>query len=499
MPNAYLPNQVTAMDSGIKFNYHRRLFAGLVVYSVVLLGCFAIFQYQRERHFKADELNLRLQGINERLIETFDRTGKLPGADDNLFAGLKAVRISVVDTQGKVIYDNTLDTLPGTNHLSRAEIAQAISSGQGYALRRHSESTGKTYFYSATRAGNYVVRSAVPYSLSLHKLLSADYAFIWFMLWVTIMMCAIGYLITRRLGRNVEKLSAFAAKAERGERIYDEDSFPHDELGDISSHIVRLYARLQQATAERDRQYDIAMHEQQEKIRIKRTLTNNINHELKTPVASIKACLETLIAHPDMSLAKREEFINRCYAANERLSRLLADVSVITRMEEGSDMIVREPVALDAIVSEACADYALLAEEKGMEIINGIDYSVPVAGNASLLGSLFRNLIDNALAYSGGTRIEIIQSLATDGFITVIFRDNGAGVAEEHIAHLFERFYRIDKGRSRRSGGTGLGLSIVRNAVLWHRGAIRVYNRKEGGLEFSFILPTGQFEGDSQR
>lgn len=479
------------MDSGIRFNYHRRLFAGLVAYSLLILACFALFQYQREKQFKVDELNLRLQGVNERIIDVYENTHTVPAADGKLSGDLKELRISIIDTLGRVIYDNTLDTLPGTNHLSRMEISDAMVSGHGYALRRHSESTGNTYFYSATRAGNYIVRSAAPYSVSLHQLLSADYAFIWFMLGVTVVMCTAGYFITRRLGRNVEKLRAFAARAERGERIYDEDSFPHDELGDISSHIVRLYARLQQTTADRDRQHDIAMHEQQEKIRIKRTLTNNINHELKTPVASIKACLETLIAHPDMDAVKREEFISRCYAANERLARLLTDVSAITRMEEGSDTISREPVDIGVLAAEVCSEYAVEAEEKGIKIHNGVECPFLIQGNSSLLGSLFRNLMENALAYSGGSKIEMLQSLSDNG-LTIIFRDNGAGVAPEHLPHLFERFYRIDKGRSRRLGGTGLGLSIVRNAVLWHGGTISVTNRPGGGLEFTFTLPAQQ-------
>ena len=103
-------------------------------------------------------------------------------------------------------------------------------------------------------------------------------------------------------------------------------------------------------------------------------------------------------------------------------------------------------------------------------------------GNAFLLASVFRNLIGNALAYSGGSRIELRQSVDAAG-LTVIVADNGTGVPEEHLPRLFERFYRVDKGRSRQLGGTGLGLSIVKNAVLWHGGTVSVRNRKEGGLE----------------
>lgn len=476
------------MASWIRLTYHRRLFLGLVAYSWFLLACFAVFQYHREKQFKADELNIRLQMINDRIIDmmadndsVFDLSMVIPHDFSDL-------RISIIDEEGRVFYDNSLDALPGSDHRDREEIAEALAHGEGFALRRHSASTGNTYFYSAKHGEGFIVRTAVPYSVSLHQLLAADYAFLWFMLAVTLLMCLVGFFATRRLGRHVERLNSFAEKAERGERIFDTESFPHDELGAISHHIVRLYARLQQAVAARDRQHRIAMHEEQEKIRIKRQLTNNINHELKTPVAAMQVCLETLVTRKDLPEEKREEFIARCYAANERLRHLLADVSSITRMEDGGEKIVRERIDLGNIVAEICGEYEYIAGEKGMVISDNIPAGVTVDGNAALLSSVFRNLIDNALAYSGGTCIEVGCDLTDKEYVSVTVSDNGTGVASEHLPHIFERFYRIDKGRSRQAGGTGLGLAIVKNAVVWHGGTIKARNRAGGGLAFVFTL-----------
>lgn len=474
------------MASGFKLTYHRRLFLGLLAYSWLLLGCFAVFQYTREKNFKAEELNVRLQTVNDAILENMERPGDLPYPAIQLPPD---IRVSVIDHDGKVVYDNSLDSLPGTNHLDREEIVAAIHKGEGYTLRRHSESTGNNYFYAAKRGDKYIVRTAVPYSVTLHQLLSADYAFLWFMLVVTTMMSIAGFFATRRIGRYVERLSDFAQKAERGDRIYDAQPFPHDELGDISNHIVRLYAKLQQAVADRDRQHKIALWQEREKIRIKRELTNNINHELKTPVASMQVCLETLIDHPDMSVEKRNEFLDRCYQANSRLSQLLSDVSVITRIEDGGDNILREPVDVSKLVTEVCGEFGDVAAEKGITISDNIPAGCIVKGNASLLTSVFRNLIDNAIKYSGGTRVDLSAQPVKGNMVEFRVADNGSGASPEHIERIFERFYRVDKGRSRQVGGTGLGLAIVKNAVLWHGGGITAANLRTGGLEFTFTVP----------
>lgn len=427
--------------------------------------------------------------MNDWVLNELDENGSLPVLNDIIKQSIKGLRISVVDSDGNVIYDTTYDSLPAmSNHLQREEIAEALKYGEGFAVRRHSELTDESYFYSAKRGDKYIVRSAVPYSLSLDTLLAADYTFLRVMLIITAIMCVIGYFATRKVGVHVARLNKFAENAERGERIIDTEPFPHDELGEISNHIVRLYARLQQAVAERDREHRTALHEEREKIRIKRQLTNNINHELKTPVASMQVCLETLMSHPDMSADKRIEFISRCYEANKRLNQLLADVSSITRIEDGGDNIERNNVNLSEIISSVCDEFVIEARDKGIAISNEVGPGIIINGNSSLLASVFRNLLSNALAYSGGNEIDIKRVDGKQGFITLTVADNGVGVSPEHLPRLFERFYRVDKGRSRQIGGTGLGLSIVKNAVQWHGGTITVDNRASGGLIFRIAL-----------
>lgn len=190
-------------------------------------------------------------------------------------------------------------------------------------------------------------------------------------------------------------------------RIDDKETFPHDELGDISNHIIRLYARLQRTTADRDREHALALHEEQEKIRIKKQLTNNINHELKTPVAAIQGYLETLLANPCLTAEKRTAFLEKSCAQVERLRHLLSDVSTITRMDEGRELIGKEPVVLNDLIDEVRADMELRPEGQRLRVNCDFQGPVEVEGNPSLLSSVFRNLADNAAAYSGGRDIFI--------------------------------------------------------------------------------------------
>lgn len=477
------------MGSLNKLSYPQRLFVWLLGYSLLMVGCFVIFQYHREKEFKAEEIDKQLQLINTYILTELSEGHDVPDIKLDEFKPFNDIRVSVISDKGHIIYDNTLDSLPKTNHLDRQEIWDAMLNGSGYAVRRHSESTGNYYFYSA-RKGDYgnIVRTAVPYSVSFSSLLRPDYGFLWIMGTITLVMCVLGYFATRRVGLHISRLNKFAENAENGARISDTEPFPHDELGEISNHIVRLYARLQQAVADRDSEHRAALHEQLEKERIKKQLTNNINHELKTPVASIKVSVETMLAHRNMSDEKQTLFLQRCLTNTERLQRLLTDVSLLTRMDDGSTSIIKEQVNLTDIINDVVEDRQIIAATKEMTIENYISRNIVMSGNQSLLEAVFNNLIDNAIVYSGGTKIKIESISIGNDKIVIALSDNGCGVPSEHLPRLFERFYRIDKGRSRAAGGTGLGLSIVKNAVTLHGGDITAENQCSGGLLFKITF-----------
>lgn len=223
---------------------------------------------------------------------------------------------------------------------------------------------------------------------------------------------------------------------------------------------------------------------------LKKQLTQNIAHELKTPISSIRGYLETIITTPDIDKNKEKLFLERCYAQTRRLSDLLNDISMLNRLDETSDIFDRQELNISTIISDAINDSVSRLEEKSMSITTlGITDTMPIIGNNSLLYSIFRNLIDNSIAYAGvNTNITINCYLIDEKYYYISVTDNGMGVDESHLNRLFERFYRVDKGRSRKLGGTGLGLAIVKNAVLFHGGDVMAKNAAEGGLEILFSL-----------
>ena len=166
----------------------------------------------------------------------------------------------------------------------------------------------------------------------------------------------------------------------------------------------------------------------------------------------------------------------------------MGDVSLITRMEDGSQLISREAVNINSIINEISAELEIMADEERFTLHTDFNEQVIIDGNLSLIGSIFRNLTENAIAYSGGKNIYITLTENNERYCKIRFEDDGNGVDEKQLPRLFERFYRIDKGRSRQLGGTGLGLSIVKHAVLFHGGTITVTNRPNGGLCFEFSL-----------
>lgn len=229
--------------------------------------------------------------------------------------------------------------------------------------------------------------------------------------------------------------------------------------------------------------------EQKRNQQLKQEMTNNIAHELKTPVSSIRGYLEILLGDKPVDEDKRRFFLERCYNQTLRLSDLINDVSLINKLEESSDLFPKEDIDVCAVADEAVNDLGDRAFDRHVTVRNLLPRPMVIRGNRSLAYAVFRNLVENTLSYAGED-IEVVMECYnhTDDMYYLHFYDTGCGVGNQYLDKIFDRFLRVEEGRSRKNGGTGLGLSIVKHAVLFHGGDIYAKNRDQGGLEFFFSL-----------
>ena len=222
---------------------------------------------------------------------------------------------------------------------------------------------------------------------------------------------------------------------------------------------------------------------------LKQQLTSNIAHELKTPLASIKGYLETILDNWPVPEEKQKYFLNKAYSQSERLTDLINDVSLLNNIEDAGELFEFKPTDIKKVVNEVYENFANRMEEKNIRFIDEVKKGSIIQGNGSLLFSIFQNFVENSINYGGGNIDITIKIYHEDEkYYYVSYSDTGSGIPEEHLPRIFERFYRVDHGRTREAGGTGLGLAIVKNAVHLHKGEISVRNRPKGGIEFLFSL-----------
>ncbi|EGJ72481.1 integral membrane sensor signal transduction histidine kinase [Bacteroides coprosuis DSM 18011] len=241
-----------------------------------------------------------------------------------------------------------------------------------------------------------------------------------------------------------------------------------------------------------DNSFEIIINDitKREKTRLlKQEMTSNIAHELRTPITSIRGYLET-IKSQNLSTEQNQYFIDKAYNQVINLSQLIDDMSMITKIEEVPQSFDFEKVSISEVIEEVYTDFKEALQQENIELYNSVPENCLLKGNRNLLYAVFRNLVENTIKY-GGNKAHIYISCYNEDeyFYYFSYADEGKGISgDEHLNRLFERFYRISAGRTRKTGGTGLGLSIVKNAIQIHKGTIIAKNRIEGGLEFLFKI-----------
>jgi two-component system, OmpR family, phosphate regulon sensor histidine kinase PhoR len=580
--------------------FRRKIFSYFILVFIVFTFAVLLFQLNRERSYKKNQLESILENVTEITSNYIQHYNLLEKNDIRRIDSLKffipdpQLRITVIDRKGIVLYDSFLNDVSNLdNHLQRPEIQKALYSGSGANIR-WSNTTEQDFYYYARFYNDYFIRTAMVYNVQVKDFLKAEWFFIFFIFFIFLLIWLLINFLTRQLTISITKLKDFAVKAGRNEPLDTGMDFPHNELGEIGSQIVKIYKNLKKTkddlALEKERffshmnilnegiaffspqkermlanshfiqyislisktstisaenvftipefkklnnflerylksevefqknelpqiEYNVHRNERYFKILcivfadksfeilisditrpekrrlLKQQLTSNIAHELKTPLASIKGYLETLMNNPAIGGDKQQYFISRAHAQAERLNLLLNDISLLNNIEDAGELFEFKPVPVKNIVRDVIENLESRLLEKNMKCRLFIDDEVIINGNDSLISSVFQNLIENSINYAGpDVTIEIKNYLEDKKFHYFSYSDNGAGIPEEHLQRIFERFYRVDHGRTRELGGTGLGLSIVKNAIQLHKGNITVRNKPEGGIEFLFTM-----------
>lgn len=232
--------------------------------------------------------------------------------------------------------------------------------------------------------------------------------------------------------------------------------------------------------------------------RVRRDFVANVSHELRTPIATVQSAAETLLMdNMDVGPVSRE-FVESIFRNANRLAQIVEDLLTLSRLEAAGEEFARDGVELSGVLAETIDRFDEPARRAGVRLdVELEDDLLPVAAEPRALGQVFSNLVENGIKYTGNGGSVSIRAKNVDRRVVVTVKDTGIGIPAEHLPRIFERFYRVDAGRSRQVGGTGLGLAIVKHLVRRLGGDIEVSSTPGTGTTFEFWLPA-HLEGDSQ-
>ncbi len=396
-------------------------------------------------------------------------------------------RIMLLDTDGKVQYDS-FQSLCGTR-VQVPEVLRVLTGGEKEAYGTHTPGRAVVERMSGETGADYVAYSvceimgsagrlgAVLYVSRIQSMMDSLQDVTWKLvsvfLVVTVAALVLAMILSQVLTKPITALSTTMRKMGRGDLSVRVPVRGSGELRELAENYNIMAAQLESLDKSRDQ------------------FVSNASHELKTPLATMKIMLETMLYQPDMPGELREEFMQDMNHEIDRLTRIITDLLTLTRMDSGEAPARRETVNMTELTRETARMLQPAADQRGHRLLVKAAEHCTLVGDPGRLSQILYNLMDNAIKYTpdGG---EIRASLTEEEKqIVWRVRDNGVGIPEEDQDHIFDRFYRVDKARSRETGGTGLGLSIVHQMVELEGGTILVSSAPGQGSEFTVCFPKG--------
>ncbi len=359
------------------------------------------------------------------------------------------VRVSLIDMTGRVVYDTIGADLP--SHADRAEVEAVLRDGHARTILRESETLHVATLYHARRVGDYIVRISVPYQAVTD---ARDFA-----CWGLVAAGGSGACIILML----------ILLARRNE------------------------ARIARIAAERDAKEKL-LSEMRKLENFRRDFVSNVTHEIKTPITGILGAVDLLSDDSSAALspADRGEILSVLQSQSKRLNALAEDILSLAKLEQSESLPQKDFSLCD--VAEIVQSAANLAEPMAQKADVKLTTKIAAPGsflrecNPRLIEEAITNLINNALRYSGSSTVQVTLASREDGKLLIRVIDHGIGIPKAAQPRVFERFYRVDKGRSRELGGTGLGLAIVKHIALLHGGDVALESEPGSGCTFTITI-----------
>lgn len=397
---------------------------------------------------KANAHIVSIMGVSE-ISETFE---KQLAAD--------SIRITLIDVDGEVLYDSAQNEANMENHKARPEVVRALATGEGRGMRKSVTSTKHTFYYAIKLSDNTVLRLAKE-SESIYHLRLNMIAMITLVGVMVLVICALfAKRLTQRIVEPIEKMATNIVLVDEAE-VYE-------EMRPFISTIKQQHM-------------DILDHAQ-----MRQEFTANVSHELKTPLTAISGYAE-LIYSGMTNEQDTKHFASEIHSSAERLQSLINDIIKLSELDDEDLKLEFESVDLYEM-GRNCIKQMELPAQKNEVTLRQEGKSVTINGNKTLMEELFYNLCSNAVRYNKHGGSVTIVTDEEDGHPVVYVKDTGIGIPKDQQDRVFERFYRVDKSRSKLTGGTGLGLAIVKHIVAQHDAQIELSSEENVGTDIKIIF-----------
>lgn len=396
-----------------------------------------------------------LRGYAEMLIETaVEDSSSIRDISEGI------LRITLIAPDGSVLCENAADTSEMENHSDRPEVVKARKTGEGSDIRISSTLSQNTFYYAVLLEDGNVLRVAKD-AFSIYRVFFNAIPILLVIAVVIIVLCAVlAHYLTLHLVEPIEKIA---------------EDLDNTKSSDVYKELVPIFEAIKQNHLQTI-----------SNAKMRQEFTANVSHELKTPLTAISGYAE-LIENGMANESDTIRFSGEIRKNANRLLTLINDTIKLSELDEEASVTPLEDIDLYEVVMECKEDLLINAEKHGIEMkFDG--HSCMIRGNKGMLQEIIYNLCDNAIRYNNEGGSVFVSVLEEEGSKILSVRDTGIGIPKEHHERIFERFYRVDKSRSKSTGGTGLGLAIVKHMVARQNARLELFSEVGKGTEIRVIF-----------